>query len=151
MEQYLGAFAYSRRATLTFPPSACQHLLKGLTLDGFPQNLILWTFMKICRENLNFLKIGHNIGYFVCNCKKASLLPPTLNRHKGALFYWNGIGLWHLPSECPFDCLSACPHIFMSMSTHAPYTEYSHLGQPRIYNSKAPKYYVICTLPILLF
>jgi len=58
MEKYLGAFAYSRKATLTFLPSVCQHLLKCLTLDGFPQNLILRTFMKICRENLNFLKIG---------------------------------------------------------------------------------------------
>jgi hypothetical protein len=64
MEKYLGAFAYSRKATLTFLmsflPSICQHFLKRLTLDGIPQNLMLKTFMKIYREHPNIFKIGRD-------------------------------------------------------------------------------------------
>jgi len=37
----------------------CLQVSTRLRLDGFTWNLILRTFMKICRENPNFVKIGH--------------------------------------------------------------------------------------------
>jgi len=73
MELYLGAFAYSRKTTLTFLPSVCQHLLISLTLDGFPQNLILRTLMKICQENWNFLKNGLEYRVFYQQLQESAI------------------------------------------------------------------------------
>ena len=102
----------------------------------------IWYWGLLCKsvEKIQiFLKTDVNIGHFISNCKKAPLLPPTLNRHRGVLFCWNGIWLWQLPPDCPFVYLCACPHDFMSMRSHASCVKYRHLGNPRRYkcNSSA--------------
>lgn len=44
--------------------SLCPRVSERLPLDRFPSNLILRTFMKICREFTNLFRIGEYIGYF---------------------------------------------------------------------------------------
>jgi len=66
----------------------------GLYKPKFTQNLILGTYMKICRDFPNLVKkIWHFIWRFEC----ALLLPETLNLHKSAVFEWNCIRLLGWP------------------------------------------------------
>jgi hypothetical protein len=65
--------------------SAC---IRTAPTDRFPWNLILGTFMKICGENPNLVKIRQK-----WRPKYIVLLPATLNRHKSALSVWNVIRL----------------------------------------------------------
>jgi len=41
-------------------PTVCLDVSLQLPLDEFPSDLLLETFMKICREISNFVKIGKN-------------------------------------------------------------------------------------------
>ena len=58
-----------RRATISYvmygSPSARQHAITRLPLDGFSCNFISEYFLKICRENSSFIiKHYKNTGYF---------------------------------------------------------------------------------------
>ena len=57
---FLGAFAKLRKPTISVVisvlPSVRPHGTTRLPLDGFPWNLILEHFSKICRENSSFIK-----------------------------------------------------------------------------------------------
>jgi hypothetical protein len=67
-KQFAGAFAWSRRAPITFVmsvhvyvclsdrPSLCLHVSARLLLDGFLWNFIMETFMKISLESPNLVK-----------------------------------------------------------------------------------------------
>jgi hypothetical protein len=48
----LGAFAFSRNASSVSP-----HLSARIPLNGFPRNLVLESFLKICYETPNMVKI----------------------------------------------------------------------------------------------
>lgn len=79
-------------------------------LDGFPWNLILGTFIKVCQENLLVsnvckkiqicLKLGKHIGYITWGLKYVLLLLVILNHHETALVRWNCIRLLHYMYIC---------------------------------------------------
>ena len=58
MNQFLDRFEKLRKATVSFAMSVRPHRTTWLQLDGFSWNLIFEDFMKICRENSSFIKIG---------------------------------------------------------------------------------------------
>jgi hypothetical protein len=53
-----------------------------LLLDGFPSNLILGTYMKICPENPKLVKIGQKCGTLFVRHRHVLFLPVTLDCHK---------------------------------------------------------------------
>jgi hypothetical protein len=71
LETLLGASAKLRKATISFimfvRPSPCRsvysHGTTRLPLDGYLWHLIFENFLKICRKNSSFIKIGKK-GYF---------------------------------------------------------------------------------------
>jgi len=54
----LGAFAWSRKAPVSFVMSVRPHVSARRPLDGFPWNLVLRTFMEICQGTPDLVHIG---------------------------------------------------------------------------------------------
>lgn len=71
-------------------------------------NLILENFMKMWRENVNFLKPGKNFRHFTWRPKYSLLSIETLDLHQCALLVYNYIRLLVCPSFCLSVGLSAC-------------------------------------------
>lgn len=97
---FLGSLTQSRKAPTSFVmsvrPSVCPSFAMyqpRLPLDVFPSNLVLETFLKICRQNPNLAQIRQKYRAFSWRPKYVWLLPATFNPHKSALFEWNGIML----------------------------------------------------------
>jgi hypothetical protein len=83
----LGAFASSRKVRTSFL-SACLHVPTRLPLDGFPLNLILGTFMKICWEKLKiWFMSNQNIGHFTWKPKYVLLLTKKSFSQKNTTMY----------------------------------------------------------------
>ena len=55
---FLGAFEWSRKATVSFVMSVRLHVSARRPLDGFPWNLVLRTFMEICRGTPSLVHVG---------------------------------------------------------------------------------------------
>lgn len=59
MQPLVGMFTKLQKVTTGFVMSPCTHGTAWLPLDEFLWNFTLETFMKICWETLNFVKIRH--------------------------------------------------------------------------------------------
>jgi hypothetical protein len=114
IKRYLCASAFSRKATLSFLPSVCQHLLKSLTRDGFPQNLIFRTLTKICQENLIFLKISREYRALYQQLQESPIAAVDINspqRRSLLLKWYRAVTATVRLSVCLSVCLSAYPHV----------------------------------------
>ena len=56
-----------------------------------------------------WLKSDKSIWHLTWRPKEVLVLPERLNRHKSALFYWNGIAMLFRPSISVFACISSAP------------------------------------------